>query len=241
MKLSIILGLVLSTMAMAETPRFDNSRLFVKLEEGKALPKSTLIKRTKHLFGNNYIVFTQNADKLQKLLVSHDSVITTHKNYYAGKRVLPKATGIKKGQEIFNFAAFNDPKVGRVWSFNDSSRKGVSVNKSYLSPLGTQKDEIIVAVVDTGVDYNHEDLRSVMWKNTNEIEGNGIDDDNNGYIDDVYGINTLIRDENGNASGNPMASHAHGTHVAGTIAAAQNNQIGIAGIASNAKIMAIRG
>jgi thermitase len=73
-----------------------------------------------------------------------------------------------------------------------------------------------------------------MWKNENEIEGNGIDDDGNGYIDDIYGIDPLSDDTD------PMASHAHGTHVAGTIAAEQNNRTGIAGIASQVKIMAIR-
>jgi subtilisin family serine protease len=225
---------------MASKPKFDNTRLFVKITDAKALPTSSLIKSTKHLFGNNYIIQTTDAVKLQKLLNNSPEVMSTHKNYFAGKRTLPKMTAQKKGSDIFNFAAFNDPKAGKVWAFNDASRQGISVNKTYLSPLGIQKEEIIVAVVDTGVDYNHEDLRSIMWKNTQEIADNGIDDDNNGYIDDIYGINTLVRDADGNASGNPMASHAHGTHVSGTIAAAQNNNIGIAGIASTVRIMAIR-
>src|SRR5690606_38602073 len=134
----------------------------------------------------------------------------------------------------------NDPDVGRIWSFADAPENGVSVNKSYLSPLGVPKAEIVVAVVDTGVDYNHEDLKDVMWINPGEIPGNQIDDDNNGYIDDVHGINTLERNAEGVASGNPMGSHPHGTHVAGTIGAVQNNGVGIAGIASNVKIMAIR-
>jgi subtilisin family serine protease len=79
-----------------------------------------------------------------------------------------------------------------------------------------------------------------MCKNRTEIAGNGIADDDNGYIDDVFGIDTLTRNEDGQASGNPMASHAHGTHVSGTIAAAQNNSKGIAGLSSTAQIMAIR-
>jgi subtilisin family serine protease len=79
-----------------------------------------------------------------------------------------------------------------------------------------------------------------MWVNEKEIPGNGIDDDNNGYIDDIHGINTLVRDAQGRATMNTMASHWHGTHVAGTIAATQNNGVGIAGVANNVKIMAIR-
>ncbi|MFT6633209.1 MAG: subtilisin family serine protease [Bacteriovoracaceae bacterium] len=226
---------------MASTPKFDNTKLFIKIKEGSNIPRSKLIKSTKHLFTNNYIVSTTDAVKLQNELSVNPGIISTEKNYFAGKRVLPEVSNVKFNTEpMLNFAAFNDPRVGRVWSFSDASDKGVSVNKSYLSPLGVNKEEIIVAVVDTGVDYNHEDLKAVMWHNPGEIPGNKIDDDNNGYIDDVHGINTLKRRDDGSAYGNPMASHSHGTHVSGTIAAAQNNNVGIAGIASAVKIMAIR-
>lgn len=240
MKLITLLTFLMSLSTVASTPQFDNTRLFVKTNDISKLPKSRLIKKTKHLFGTNYLISTDNAQKLQVLLNNSLTVISTHKNYFAGKRDLPKATQNHAKEMLYKFSEFNDPKVSKVWSFHDAAKNGVSVNRSYVTPLGLQKEQVIVAVVDTGVDYNHEDLKSVMWVNDNEIPGNGIDDDNNGYIDDIHGISTLDRDHNGVASGNPMASHAHGTHVAGTIAAAQNNFTGIAGIASSAKIMAIR-
>lgn len=97
---------------------------------------------------------------------------------------------------------------------------------------------VTVAVIDTGVDYNHEDLRANMWTNPNEIPGNGIDDDGDGYVDDVYGANVLDGAEGADA-GDPMDDHGHGTHVAGIIAAANNNK-GSMGIAYNCKIMAIK-
>jgi len=231
--LTLMISLTVSFAALS-AQNFDNSKLFIKLNNGSSMPQLGLIKSSKHLFANNYIVETTDAKLLAQKLTSNNAVISTQLNFISEKKALPKVNRAKNNEpmDIFNF--FNDPKVGRIWSFRDATDNGVSVDKSYLSPLNVNKEEIIVAVVDTGVDYNHEDLKNVMWKNTGEIEGNGIDDDGNGYIDDIFGIDPLDDDTD------PMASHAHGTHVAGTIGAEQNNRTGIAGIASNVKIMAIR-
>ena len=137
-------------------------------------------------------------------------------------------------------STFNDPGYGSFWTNRDSSQFGISMDKAYANFKSYPSEEITVAVIDTGVDYNHEDLKNVMWVNPHEIANNGIDDDKNGYIDDVHGINLLNRNAKGEASGNPMDDHLHGTLSAGIIAAEQNNRIGTVGIASNVKIMAIR-
>jgi len=98
---------------------------------------------------------------------------------------------------------------------------------------GYTGEGVIIAVLDTGVDYNHRDLNDNIWTNTGEISGNGIDDDGNGYIDDLQGWN--FTDDNNNI----RDINGHGTHVAGTIAA-ENNGFGITGIAHNAKIMPVK-
>lgn len=235
---SLLLG-VLAQSAMALAPRYDHSQIFVKMKEGQKLSKSALIKETKHLFGDIYLVKTVDADKLISSLKNDSSVVYTERDGYAGSQAMPEAKMVPNQKAMSRIEGFNDPKMSQLWAFDSAANHGMSVLEAYSKLPAVTPEEVIVAVVDTGVDYNHQDLKDIMWMNAGEIAGDGIDNDGNGYIDDVYGINTLIR-KNGKATTDPMASHWHGTHVAGTIAATQNNGVGIAGVASNVKIMAIR-
>jgi len=111
------------------------------------------------------------------------------------------------------------------------------------------KEEIIVAVIDTGVDYTHPALLSKIWKNLNEIPGNNFDDDQNGYRDDVYGYDFCQhyerldeKTEYCEPDNDPIDENHHGTHCAGIIAAVRNNTMGIAGVADTpfVKIMALK-
>jgi subtilisin family serine protease len=107
------------------------------------------------------------------------------------------------------------------------------VNAPEVWAQGFTGQGVVVAVVDSGVDYTHSDLNANIWVNSDEVAGNGIDDDSNGYIDDVRGWDFTSNDNT------PLDSYGHGTHVAGTIAA-ENNGVGSIGVAYNARIMPVR-
>ncbi len=92
-------------------------------------------------------------------------------------------------------------------------------------------NSVLALIVDTGILYTHPDLAANVWTNPNEIGGNGIDDDGNGYIDDIHGINAITN------SGNPLDDNGHGTHCAGIIGASANNSVGVAGVAWNVKMI----
>ena len=99
---------------------------------------------------------------------------------------------------------------------------------------------VVIAIVDSGTYWRHEDLLANVWTNANEIPGNGIDDDNNGFIDDIHGVSFCSGDDTNNDPFYPRSSR-HGTYVAGTVGAVTNNGIGVAGAAWNAQLMHICG
>ncbi len=132
----------------------------------------------------------------------------------------------------------SDPLYDQSWHLDAI---GVQEGWQYLEdqglPPGGSRD-IVVAVIDTGVDYNHPDLVANMWINSGEIPNNGQDDDNNGFVDDIHGV--AVVSDSRFENGDPNDDHGHGTHVAGIIAMQANNGIGGTGVAYNAQIMAIK-
>lgn len=121
----------------------------------------------------------------------------------------------------------NDPYFNSQWGLRDGN-----IDEAWRSSKGSK--DVVVAVIDSGIDLNHPDLKDNLWVNKREIPNNKIDDDKNGYVDDVYGWNFL---KNNN---NVQDDYGHGTHVAGIIGAKGNNGIGTVGVNWNVSIMSLK-
>ena len=154
-----------------------------------------------------------------------------------------KAGGILYAQPNYQLKALStfpdDSRFEELWGMHNTGQTGGMVDADIDAPeawdLATGSSEIIVAVIDTGVDYTHPDLAANMWVNQAELDGEpGQDDDDNGYIDDIYGYDFCNND------GDPMDDYYHGTHCAGTIGAVGDNAEGVTGVCWNVRIMALK-
>ncbi len=153
-------------------------------------------------------------------------------------------------------ALLNDPEFAKQWDMKNTgqvtcvpdpnggsciNQTGTADSDINVTPLWdagiTGSKDILVAVIDTGVDYNHPELKDNVWTNKAEIAGNGIDDDNNGVIDDIHGANFANAPT---VTGDPLDDHNHGTHCSGTIGAKGNDGIGITGVNWNVSIMGVK-
>lgn len=133
----------------------------------------------------------------------------------------------------------NDPYFDDLWGLHNTGQTGGTENADMDAPEAWEvvsgSSSVVCAVIDSGVDYNHPDLAANMWKNPNEVPDDGEDNDNNGYVDDIYGFDFVNSEQS-----DPIDECGHGTHVAGIMAAVGNNGEGVTGVNWAGKIMALK-
>ncbi|WP_052692070.1 S8 family serine peptidase [Teredinibacter purpureus] len=140
--------------------------------------------------------------------------------------------------KLASFDIPDDPRLGELWGLHNEGQTGGSVDADIDAVeawnIWQGSHNTVVAVIDTGIDYSHPELVGNIWVNDNEIPDNNVDDDLNGYVDDVHGYDFA------NGDGDPLDDNDHGTHVAGTIGATGNDGIGIVGVNHAVKLMAVK-
>ena len=251
-----VLGTAFSGMTYG-APNVVPGELIVKLKPGqenaffsKSKSLDIELKETISLsYGKLFLVRYENSikmDSVKKMLESNDEVISANPNFiYSIVNPIKEIVFNSIINPPQNLSTPNDPRFGELWGLNNtgsndsgSSRNGVEgadIGAMEVWDLTRGSREVRVAVIDTGVDYRHPDLAANMWVNEAEQNGEeGVDDDNNGFVDDIHGYDFANND------GDPLDGHGHGTHCSGTIGAVHNNETGVAGVMNDVTIVAVK-
>ena len=201
-----------------------------QIAAGKSLGVKKHFKILSKCMGYEYVLLTSfgnDAMKLEAEMRKHISVSAVSLNYRRLLNVSP-----------------NDSFYSDLWGMHNTGQTGGTLDADIDAPeawdVSTGSSSVIVAVIDTGLDYTHPDLADNVWVNQAEYSGTaGVDDDVNGYVDDVYGIDPAGY-VGSDPDTDPMDRYGHGTHCAGTIGAAGNNSRGVSGVNWNVGIMGLK-
>lgn len=233
-KTALIVGLIALVYGLSSSPltgftdTSDDGKKDISVTDGMASiivmfdtsPTQNILDRLATLGA----VITHHYKIIQGLALTIPAVMMDHvKN-------LPGLTSIDNNDILTIDRTPNDP------SYPTWGMPMIQAPAAWDTTIGSSS--VLVAVIDEGVDVNHQDLAANIWVNSGEIAGNGIDDDGNGYIDDVNGYN--FADNNAQVFCGSANCDTHGTHVSGTIGAVGDNGIGVAGVNWNVKIMALK-
>lgn len=198
----------------------------VKLKDGAQLTNKSINITSEFEITQGQFVVINSDEKTAQSLVSDAAVEYIEPNY------------------TYSISKINDADFDKQWGLKNTGRnsgsifapgkKGVDINAEKAWTLSKGSKNVKIAVIDTGVDYNHPDLKDNIMVNEAELNGTaGVDDDGNGYVDDIYGYDFANNDND------PMDGHGHGTHCSGVIGAVHNS-IGIAGIMAKVKILPVQ-
>ncbi|WP_413289509.1 S8 family serine peptidase [Bdellovibrio sp. HCB337] len=236
---SVVGAFFASAFAVAAQPEAVPGEFIVKLKQ----PLST--------YKNQMNVLSQELGSYIKSTIPGQNIVVIKRPVFEIQSTVVKSLSQDPNVEVIepNYIyranrTPNDPMLGQLWGMlnvgqKDSAKQpgvaGTDIGAVQAWDIETGSKDVIVAVIDTGVDYTNADLTPNMWTNNAELNGKaGIDDDGNGVVDDVYGYNAI------NNSGDPKDDHGHGSHCSGTIGAKGDDGKGIVGVAWNTRIMGVK-
>ncbi|MHC4193065.1 MAG: S8 family peptidase [Planctomycetota bacterium] len=219
-----------SVVAGGKTAEYHPSRVLIKF---KSPPSDQLLAKIKSKHGLELMKIIRKLD-VYRMEAKHRVGIPELASQIAKEELVEYAE-----PDYIRYATYtpNDPSFSQQWGLLK-----VGVSDYWDVEMGSP--DVVVAVLDTGMDLDHPDLVSQLWVNAGEVPGNEVDDDGNGYVDDIYGYDFhgdgLIFVPPDAEDPVPEDDNGHGTHVSGRVAAATDNNVGVAGMAPNVKIMVVR-
>jgi thermitase len=244
----LLMGLVTSMCAYAapqkvkQEPEAVPGEFIVKLK-----PAAAHAKMTQAVLSESLRAYVKNQIADLDLVVIKRPVFETQRSVIQSLGQNPLIEYVEPNYIYRINRTPNDPLLGRLWGISNTGAadsagtvgiSGVDVDAVRAWDIQTGSEDVVVAVIDTGVNYNHPDLKPNMWINEVEAQGQaGVDDDKNGIVDDIHGANFV---EAAKPTGNPMDDQGHGSHCSGTIAARGDDGVGLVGVAWKAKIMGVK-
>jgi len=229
---SVVVALAVTlSQAMAAEPRIIPGELIVKYRAGISeaakssargrVPSASRVKRFDFIRAEHVRFSGMTTERAIAALRRDPNVEYAEPNYEWTIDVVP-----------------NDTRFSELYGMRNTGQTGgtpgADIRATSAWDVFTGDANLKVGVIDTGVDYNHPDLAANAWTNPGEIPGNSLDDDNNGYVDDIHGYDFV------NDDGDPFDDNGHGTHCAGTIAGVGNNGLGVTGVVWSAKVIGIK-
>ena len=228
--------------------QYVSGQVIIKLKDGASLDYEFL---GKHRLGSAKKILKENKlgknEKAAQAMKTHGldriylAEFSSKENLKSVLKRLKKDPSVEYAEPNYKVtidALPSDPDLSELWGLNNTGQTGGTPDADINAPdawdIQTGSLDVVIAVIDTGVDYNHPDLSANIWTNPGEIANNGVDDDGNGFIDDIHGYDFL------NGDNDPFDDYGHGTHCAGTIGAVGDDENGIVGVNWTVKIMPIK-